>query len=386
MNRPYSYLATIAGIAAVMLVLFAGPSYSGGPRAVKAGPNAPSLEIVDAPMLRFPGGHNRNRDADFLADSNSPSHWSGGRLYLINSWEQPWRSSGPDLFHLKSDGMGQFTDPKLNALWFWIESTWKDPKGTLYGWYHQEIPNVCPDREGAAAPGYPVIVKIGALRSPDDGMTWQDLGWVLASPPGDKKCFSGNAWYAGGAGDFIAYADKDQKFFYFYFANYSSKVYEQGICVARLPFSDRANPVGKVQRWYQGQWSEPGIGGHSTPVFPASIDMYRKDGQTYWGPVIHWNTFLNKYVMVLNRIQDTRWATEGIYISFSIDVSDPNSWSKPVKIMDREEAIQADPAKKGNGWYVLIVGIRPGETDKVASQTARLFVDGLSRWEIRFRK
>src|SRR6267142_1200459 len=55
----------------------------------------PSIEILDTPLLKYPGGHNPSRRADFLADCNSPRHWSGDTLYVFNSWEQFWRSSGP---------------------------------------------------------------------------------------------------------------------------------------------------------------------------------------------------------------------------------------------------------------------------------------------------
>ena len=90
--------------------------------------------------------------------------------------------------------------------------------------------------------------------------------------------------------------------------------------------------------------------------------------------------------MVVNRTRDARWSTEGIYILFNDDVANPTGWSKPVKIMDRDEAILANPAKPGNGWYAEIFGTGKGETDKIASQAARLFLDGQSRWEIRFHK
>ena len=65
------------------------------------------------------------------------------------------------------------------------------------------------------------------------------------------------------------------------------------------------------------------------------------------------------------------------------DVGNPDGWSRPVKIMDREEAIYADLKKSGNGRYAELVGVKKGEADKIASETARLFVDGMSRWEIK---
>ena len=49
---------------------------------------------------------------------------------------------------------------------------------------------------------------------------------------------------------------------------------------------------------------------------------------------LHWNTYLKKYVMILNRIQGPKWTTEGIYIAFNDRISNPGGWTKPVKSMD----------------------------------------------------
>ena len=127
-----------------------------------------------------------------------------------------------------------------------------------------------------------------------------------------RNASRGNNWYAGGTGDFVVYPDKNTQFFYVYFANYTTSVPEQGLCVARISYKNRKDPVGKAQRWYNGAWSEPGLAGHSTPIFPASADIFLREAQTFWGPVIHWNTHLQRYVMILNRIRDTTWATESI--------------------------------------------------------------------------
>jgi hypothetical protein len=90
--------------------------------------------------------------------------------------------------------------------------------------------------------------------------------------------------------------------------------------------------------------------------------------------------------MLLNRVKNTAWATEGLYVSYSRDLGDPNSWSKPVKFMDGQDAIHADPeGREKNGWYVQAMGTKKGETDKLAGRNPRLFVDGVSRWELDFR-
>jgi hypothetical protein len=345
----------------------------------------PSFEIRSAPLIHFPGGHNSNRKADFFADSNSPSHWDNDNLYVINSWEQPWVSSGPSLLKLNPAVPSKFDDPRMTKLWLWLESTYKDDDGTLYAWYHNEIPNVCPPRTDDL-PGYPIVVKIGALRSKDNGEHWENLGFILEPDSKSIYCGTQNQWYAGGPGDFSVVLDSQKKYFYLYFTNYPNDFAEQGLCVARMKYANRNSPRGKVLIWRRSAWSEPGNGGHATPIIPASVDITRKDGVTFWGPSIHWNTYLQQYVMLLNRIKDTTWATEGLYISFNIDVANPSNWTTPKKILDREEAIHVNPAMQGNGWYIQAMGTERGGTDKLAGQIARLFLDGQSRWEIVFSK
>ena len=36
-----------------------------------------------------------------------------------------------------------------------------------------------------------------------------------------------------------------------------------------------------------------------------------------WGPSIHWNTYLERYVMLLNRAKDESFNNEGIYVSYA---------------------------------------------------------------------
>jgi len=154
---------------------------------------------------------------------------------------------------------------------------------------------------------------------------------------------------------------------------------QQGVAVAGMPGRDRDQPRDKVFKWHRGRWTEPGIGGHVTPIFPAMIDWHRADADAFWGPSIHWNTHLNVWVMLLNRAKDKDWAQEGIYISFNRSLSDPAGWTKPVKILDAGEL-------EKSRWYPQVVGTDAAkrETDKLAGKTARLFVAGLSKWEIIF--
>jgi hypothetical protein len=341
----------------------------------------PSVVLTPAKKITFPGGRNESRKADFSADSASPLHWVGDTLYVINSWEHPWIGQGPDLFHL-TRGSPCKMDPKLKKLWLWVESTWQAEDGMLYGWVHNEVPNVCPktDRKDLPAAGYPVLARIGAVRSRDNGQSWESLGFLFDGRPKEIKCDTQGPWYAGGVGDFGVIADRKNEYFYVFFSSFAPDAAEQGLCVARYAVKDRDDPVGKVKIWHQGKWDQPAVGGgRVTPLLPIDGNIHGKNGRISWGASIHWNTYLNKYVMVLNRTLNSRWDTEGQYVMFSDDLANPGSLSKPVKF--------TDPKTSGaRGWYVQVVGTGKGETDKLASRTARLFLDGESRWEIRFRK
>jgi hypothetical protein len=159
-----------------------------------------------------------------------------------------------------------------------------------------------------------------------------------------------------------------------------------------MRYADRNNPSGKLMKWHQGEWSEPGLWGSATPVFPSERDYHGADGAMFWGPSVHWNTYLQMYVMLLNHAIDTRLNGDGIYVSFNKRIDDPAGWSKPERILDAQQVRAAmagssvSQSKLNNGWYPETVGTGKGETDKLAGRTARLFMAGVSRKEIVFLK
>ncbi len=347
------------------LVLLLGVVGSGG-----ATPNR-GLEVTlrPAPEIRFPGAERRSPEEPGDCDSNSPLHWSGGTLYVFNSAGHPWRAGGPDLFRLGESYLKTEYHNQTNG-GRWIEATWKADDGTLYGWYHFEPAGLCPGTHLTAP-------RIGAARSRDDGAHWEDLGVVLEAQPGTLNCATKNFYFAGGNGDFSVLLDQRQEWLYFLISTYAGAVSEQGVAVARMRWADRDAPVGRVWKWHAGAWNEPGLGGRVTPIFPARIDWHRADADAFWGPSIHWNHHLRRYVMLLNRARDFRWTQEGVYISFNADLANPRGWSRPRKI-------RGD--LKADDWYPQVVGLdtRDLETDKLAGRMARLFVRGRSQWEIEF--
>lgn len=299
-----------------------------------------------------------------LSDSNSPVHWWNGIFHATQSNGLPILSKGPGQSGpLKVQAVQIFNTPNQPM---WIESTFVDDDGTVYAWYHHEV-GVCDE-------AYLSTPKIGALVSDDGGVSYIDLGIVLES--GDlPDCFSQNGYFAGGHGDFTVLLDPAREYFYFYFSNYGGPAESQGVSVARMAYADRRFPRNRVFKLFNGQFREPGLRGRVTPLMQAAIPWWRPDADSFWGPAIHWNTFLNQYVMLLNRVCCAPgWAAQGIYVSFNPDLTNPYGWTTPDKILDGEIS----------GWYPQVIGTEPGATDKVAGQVARFYMGSDSDYEIEF--
>jgi hypothetical protein len=337
--------------------------------------SAHDVVLRDAPRMQFPGvvGGNMDPNAPGDIDCSSPGHWDGDTLYMFYSTGHPFRSSGPDIFHLSRPSQRVKFDNE--AGWKmggrWIESTHKAKDGKLYMWYHNEPPLAT----GRTAP------RIGSMVSTDNGLNWHDLGIVLEAPEASNNLKSANKYFVGGNGDFAVIADLNKKYLYFFISTYNNDQAEQGIAIARMRYSDRDTPTGKVFKWHKGEWNEPGLGGHVTPFFTVLIDWHKPDVDAFWGPSIHWNTHLNTWVMLLNRAKDKNWMQEGIYISFNPELSDATGWTKPVKILDAKDLEKSK-------WYPQVMGTDSArhQTDKLAGKTARLFVAGVSKWEIVFSR
>ena len=304
------------------------------------------------------------------ADGNSPFFWRSGRLHLYTSIAWPLMiSSAADLFGGWETGNVALENRAPMA--YWAEAAWVADDGTVFGWYHHEPLDMYPGSMLTAP-------KIGAFISFDGGWTIQDLGIVLESgdplDPGAQ-----NGFFTGGHGDFSVVLDRQREYFYFFFTNYGGPAETQGVAVARMAFRDRFRPMGRVQKYHEGRWAEPGVGGRLTPILPAVRAWRHKDPDSFWGPSVHWNTYLSCFVMVLNHAAgEPGWAQEGIYITYGRDLSRPDSWAVPVKILDGAEL------PNWHSFYPQLVGVDPGGTDTLAGHTARLFVNGTSWWEVVF--
>ncbi len=332
-----------------------------------------SVEVRAVERVQFPGVVGLEGDPKLPGDvdCNSAAHWDGDQLFMFYSTGHPFRPVGSDLFRLSRPSTRVRFDNE--ATWKeggrWIEATYKAPDGRLFMWYHNEPPIA----GGKTAP------RIGQMVSTDNGLNWHDQGLILVAPEGSNNPDSANFYFIGGNGDFCVNPDRHKEDLYFFISTYNQDIAQQGIAVARMKVSDLGDPVGKVFKYHDGTWSQPGLGGLVTPIFRVQVDWHRADVDAFWGPSVHWNTHLKTFVMLLNRAKDKNWAQEGIYISFNPRPDDPAGWSWPKKI------VEADDLEKSK-WYPQVMGLdaAAGETDKLAGKTARLFVAGISKWELVF--
>src|SRR2546426_8223182 len=63
----------------------------------------PRALLRDAALLQFRGANSSSPEKAGECDCNNPGHWDGDTLYVFNSAGHPWRSAGPDLFHLQTN-------------------------------------------------------------------------------------------------------------------------------------------------------------------------------------------------------------------------------------------------------------------------------------------
>jgi len=318
----------------------------------------PLAKLVQAEQITFPAA----------ADSNSPAFWRDGALHLLTSVNHPYHSIGDDLTTLRDPVGVIFTGGVRGPRW--MESVLADENGTLYGYYHHEPNGLC----GGVMKTAP---EIGAARSHDGGYTWTDLGIILKASDSSLECRSDNTYFVGGEGDFSAVLDRERRFVYFFFSSYSANTMTQGIGLARMAWADRAAPAGRVFKWRNREWSSPGVRGGLTPLYSTRVSWHQLNADSLWGPSVHWNAYLDRYVMLMTRAIDasTQWTTEGIYIAYAERLDDSFSWSEPQKLLE------------GGAWYPQVIGLRPGAgTDSQAGRVARFFMGGVSHYLIEFER
>ncbi|WP_328701340.1 RICIN domain-containing protein [Amycolatopsis pittospori] len=169
-----------------------------------------------------------------------------------------------------------------------LVGTWVDPDtGDWYGLVHNEF-----TPEPFGKPSFSHYDSIDWAVSTDQGRTWSIKGHAITSPystkRGDTAAFP-NQTFDYGDGDPRLFADPASGYFYVY---YGSRIVPKegaggsagGLAhVARAPMSGKL-AGGTWSKWYDGGWSQPGVGGKESNMVPVSAENpggYTKPADDY---------------------------------------------------------------------------------------------------------
>jgi hypothetical protein len=274
----------------------------------------------ELPNYRFmPDGH----VTIFKAGDSYQMYWAG---------EPSYRSRGADVFHQHGAQAVLFKGEKgsYDNGGAWLYSVFPQiggkQKSALIGFYHAE------DHEFSGDPASHFIAwkSVALATSSDNGKSWEKRGQIISSARAKPEM---PQW--GGNGDFCVVRDeKNARWICFY--------QEHFLCMA-TSHDDGARP-GTWRKFYNGDFSEPGLGGRNSPI-PVLQSVPGGN------PSVHWNTFLRRWIMVWQQ-----WEHGKLWISSSRNLTD---WTKPKLLL----------AQDGEKlWYPTIIG----ESDVVAGENALL--------------
>jgi hypothetical protein len=207
-------------------------------------------------------------------------------------------------------------------------------RNRVIGFYHAEDKEGLGVIEANGVQGF--YATIGAAEASMHDHAFRKLGAAISA---DKpKLTQGRAtdgspkesWLAQGVGDPTVCIDATGKYLLCYYVEWSNRQ-KRGvqICVARCPIETAGLP-GAWQKYYQGAFSQPGLGGHDTPVVFAGL------GADAYTPQVQYVREWERYVMVFGigvaseiNARPLKPVQSGLYISTS---KDGIKWGKPFQI------------------------------------------------------
>lgn len=227
---------------------------------------------------------------------------------------------GPDLtsLHLVSRVLEPGPKGSFDNGYAGIAGAWRDPRtDEILAIYHAE------DQEGMnrlenGVKGF--YASVALATSADQGHTFRKAGRIVTGLPKNE-----NGRPDQGCGEPSLVADQAHGFLYCFYTSHS-RVGNRGvqICLARSKISEHGAP-GSWMKYFEGGFSEPGLGGNDTPVMssgPASDAAF---------PSVTYSRAFGEYVMVFNilyyaDLRDGQAAKGGIFAAFSSDLI---HWSSP---------------------------------------------------------
>lgn len=192
------------------------------------------------------------------------------------------------------------------------------------------------DYEGDLPTAHTMGVKgmycsIGVAESDDKGISWTKKGQVIKSAK-PKEWADWGTQSIRGAGSPAAVIDPSGRYVFLYYTAFSGMTggYAQ-ICMARSELSKGPPLPGNWEKFYNGTFSEAGIGGKETAI----VDSHAEHAATLNAHVIYSNR-LKEYILTfnVNRLAEVDGGLpptkSGIYIELS---DDGIKWPGPAKIV-----------------------------------------------------
>ncbi len=294
---------------------------------------------------------------------------AGSNTYLVEGTDVQHLTSLPRLV-IGPGESGEFDNGAAQA----FAVVRSGPK--LYVFYQAEDQEGLPANTLLGVSGF--YLSIGLAESDDDGYTWVKKGQII-------RCAKPKEWaidpHQGGRGVGLpgGMVDASGRQFYIYYTDLSTPQGGTGgqISVARSSLDDGPPLPGNWKKYFQGDFTEPGVGGKETPI----IDLYSSghSGARYGRPT--YANSLKKYVMVFNVNRAKEWAdglpprSSGIYLALS---DDPVKWPGEVKLVSGytqrvlgkpvalAPTILFDPNDKPSGWLIYAYSPKLG-TPKLAN-------------------
>jgi len=206
---------------------------------------------------------------------------------------------------------------------------------------------------GVDYPGVPFYAGIGLARSSDGGVTWRRQGEIIS---GHDPQLATQA--AGGAGALTPTAVEAAGFIYVIFRELDLQSRVSGYGIARAAISSDGGP-GNWQKYDQGSFSTPGLGGAFTPLNIALDPSVPGDERQ---PHLSFNTYLHQYIMAMV-------GNSGIYVLTSPDLL---NWSRGIVALPAPFPDATASSSNVRNWYPTLVS--PNEpSDEVTGKSGYLY-------------
>ncbi len=179
-----------------------------------------------------------------------------------------------------------------------LAGLYRHSDGGLYGFYHAEDweeTGLLPDTGDVEVAAF--YAMVGEAVSYDDGLTWTKLGPVIRSNT-QKEWLAYPEHMDRGVCGPSAVTDTTGRYLYLYYTD-NSRQNDRGvqISLARADLSKGPPVPGAFQKYYLGDFTEPGLGGLESPLPGEGRRSYYPN--LGYGHVVY-SAYLKRYVMVQN--------------------------------------------------------------------------------------